>query len=60
MHPEAEWRVLDTFDWYSPRYQWKQTYPELQRWFQEAGLDEIQVLARPVAMRGKKKKKMEL
>ena len=54
MHPEAEWRVLDTFDWYSPRYQWKHTYQELQSWFQEAGLDEIQMLPRPVAMRGKK------
>ncbi len=55
MYPDAEWRVLDTFDWYSPRYQWKQTYPEVRRWFEEAGLDEIQMLPRPVALRGKKK-----
>jgi SAM-dependent methyltransferase len=55
MHPDAEWRVLDTFDWYSPRYQWKQTYAELQTWFEEAGLDEVQILPRPVAMRGRKR-----
>jgi len=53
MYPDAEWRVLDTFDWYSPRYQWKQTYPEVRSWFEEAGLDEIQILPRPVAMRGR-------
>jgi hypothetical protein len=47
--------VLDTFDWYSPRYQWKQTYPELQSWFEEAGLDEVQMLPRPVATRGRRK-----
>jgi SAM-dependent methyltransferase len=55
MHPEGEWRVLDTFDWYSPRYQWKQTYAQVQSWFEEAGLVEVQLLPRPVAMRGRKK-----
>jgi SAM-dependent methyltransferase len=55
MYPDMEWRVLDTFDWYSPRYQWKQTYAELRSWFEEAGLDEVQILPRPVAMRGRKK-----
>ena len=55
MSPDAEWRVLDTFDWYSPRYQWKHTYPEVRRWFEEADLNEVQMLPRPVAMRGKKK-----
>ncbi len=54
MHPDPEWRVLDTFDWYSPRYQWKHTYSEVQTWFKEAGLEEVAILARPVAVRGKK------
>jgi SAM-dependent methyltransferase len=53
MYPDGEWRVLDTFDWYSPRYQWKHTYLELQSWFAEAGLDGVQMLPRPVAMRGR-------
>jgi len=54
MDPDPEWRVLDTFDWYSPRYQWKHTYPEVRSWFQEAGLEEVTILPRPVAIRGRK------
>jgi SAM-dependent methyltransferase len=54
MHPEAEWRVLDTFDWYSPRYQWKHFYGEVRSWFEQAGLADIELLPRPVALRGKK------
>ncbi|MGH6628498.1 MAG: hypothetical protein ACREB3_02070, partial [Burkholderiales bacterium] len=54
MDPAPEWRVLDTFDWYSPKYQWKHTYSEVQGWFQAADLVEVEVLPRPVAVRGKK------
>jgi len=54
MDPDPEWRVLDTFDWYSPRYQWKHTYPEVRDWFEKAGMEEIELLPRPVAVRGKK------
>lgn len=54
MDSDPEWRVLDTFDWYSPRYQWKHTYPEVQAWFEAARLEEITILPRPVALRGKK------
>ena len=54
MHPDPEWRVLDTFDWYSAHYQWKHTYPEVQAWFEGAGLENITLLPRPVAWRGKK------
>ncbi len=32
---KARW--LDTFDWYTPTYQWKHSYPEVVRWFQENG-----------------------
>jgi len=53
MDPDPEWRVLDTFDWYSPRYQWKHTYPEVRIWFETAGLEEITILPRPVAFRGR-------
>lgn len=52
MHPKARWRVLDTFDWYAPRYQSHHTYPEVFRWFKEAGLADIDVLDFPVALRG--------
>jgi len=54
MHPDPEWRVLDTFDWYSPRYQWKHTFGDLEEWFRQAGLTQIKVMPRPVAARGRR------
>jgi hypothetical protein len=54
MHSDPEWRVLDTFDWYSPRYQWKQTYAEVRAWFEAAGLDAVRIFPRPVAVGGRK------
>jgi SAM-dependent methyltransferase len=44
MHPKATWRVLDTLDCYTPRYQSYHTHPEVFRWFEEAGLINIKVL----------------
>lgn len=52
MHPQASWRVLDTFDWYSPRYQSMHTPEEVRGWFAEAGLTTIHVLEALVAVRG--------
>ena len=54
MHPDPEWRVLDTFDWYSARYQWKHTYAQVRAWFEKAGFENITLLPHPVAMRGNK------
>jgi len=54
MHPRAEWRILDTFDWYSPRYQWKHTYEEVFPWFEAQGLVDIRVLGMPVALQGRR------
>ena len=45
-------RILDTFDWNSPTYQSKHTYPEVYRWFREAGLTEIEPLDVEVAVKG--------
>lgn len=53
MDPDPEWRVLHTFDWYSPRFQWKHTYAEVEAWFKEAGLEDVTRLPRPVAVRGR-------
>ena len=53
-HQCPAWRVLDTFDWYSPRYQSKHTYPEVYRWFQSEGLTRIKLLDVPVALSGVK------
>jgi 2-polyprenyl-3-methyl-5-hydroxy-6-metoxy-1,4-benzoquinol methylase len=54
MNPKREWRLLDTFDWYSPVYQSKHTYEQVFRWFEDCGLEDLHVLYRPVAVRGTK------
>jgi SAM-dependent methyltransferase len=48
------WRVLDTFDWYSPRYQSWHTHHEVFGWFKENGLENIAVLAPSVSQIGRK------
>ena len=49
-HPDPEWRLLDTFDWYSPRYQSKHSVDEVVEWFRTAGLTRIESLAVPVSV----------
>lgn len=51
---DPEWRVLDTFDWYAPRYQRKHTEPEVVGWFRDLGFERIEVLGFPVAVRGRR------
>lgn len=48
------WRVLDTFDWYSPRYQSWHTHHEVFGWFKENGFREVEVLAPSVSQIGRK------
>ena len=48
------WRVLDTFDWYSPRYQSWHTHHEVFGWFKENGFEDIEVLAPSVSQIGTK------
>lgn len=64
--PTANWkdprrRWLDTFDWYSPKYQWKHTWPEVFQWFDEEGFTDIKLFQvdregsiGSICMRGKK------
>ena len=54
LHPDWRWRWLDTFDWYSPRYQWKHLYPEVFRWFRANGFGDVEVFDEPIRMRGVK------
>lgn len=54
LNPKRDWRVLDTFDWYSPKYQSKHTYEEVSRWFESEGLDSVRVLFEPIALQGRK------
>ena len=52
MHPDGQWRWLDTFDWYTPHYQWKFLYPEIDRWFKSNGFVDIELFDDPIRMRG--------
>ena len=51
-HPNPEWRVLDTLDWYAPKYQWKHDWPEVEGWFENAGLVDIERHEVAVAVSG--------
>lgn len=53
--PKWKWRWLDTFDWYTPKYQWKHTYPEVYGWFKENGFSDMELFDYPICMRGIKR-----
>jgi SAM-dependent methyltransferase len=52
MHEHWRWRWLDTFDWYTPRYQFKYLYPEVFRWFTRRGMKDIEIFDDPIRIRG--------
>jgi SAM-dependent methyltransferase len=52
MHPDWRWRWLDTFDWYTPQYQFKYLYPEVYRWFRDNGFRDVEIFDDPIRMRG--------
>jgi SAM-dependent methyltransferase len=54
MHSHPDWRVLDTFDWYSPRYQHKHSPAEVRGWFEAHDLEEIRVLDCETAVVGRR------
>ena len=54
LHKNREIRILDTFDWYSPKYQSKHTYDQVFRWFENCGLVDLRVIEVPIAVRGRK------
>jgi SAM-dependent methyltransferase len=49
-----ELRVLDTLDWYSPKYQSKHTYEQVFRWFEGCGLEGLTVAEESIGVRGRK------
>jgi SAM-dependent methyltransferase len=53
-HRDPEIRVLDTLDWYSPKYQSKHTYEEVFRWFESCGLERLSVGNLAIGVRGRK------
>lgn len=50
-----ELRILDTLDWYSPKYQSKHTYEQVFRWFESCGLEGLTVADESVGVRGRKR-----
>jgi SAM-dependent methyltransferase len=54
LHPDWRWRWLDTFDWYTPEYQWKFLYPEVFQWFRASGFRDVELFDEPIRMRGVK------
>lgn len=54
MEPNWRWRWLDTFDWYSARYQSKHTHAEVARWFKEAGLVDLFIGEGEVTLSGRR------
>jgi len=54
LYPDRNLRVLDMFDWYSPKFQSKHTYEEVFRWFEDCGLRDMRVLFDPIALQGRK------
>lgn len=54
MRPEWRIRWLDTFDWYSPKYQSKHTHAEVFNWFDQMGFRDIKVFDYGVTMQGTK------
>lgn len=53
-HPNAQIRVLDTLDWYSPKYQSKHTYEQVFRWFESCGLENLVVADNSIGVQGRK------
>ncbi|MGB8775229.1 MAG: class I SAM-dependent methyltransferase [Terriglobales bacterium] len=51
-NPEA--RMLDTFDWYSPKYQSKHTYEQVFRWYEAMGMEDMRIGEFAIAVRGRK------
>lgn len=51
---DKDWRLLDTFDYLSPKYQTKHTYAEVILWFRESGFTDIEELPIPVSVKGRR------
>ena len=59
MQRHWRWRWLDTFDWYTPKYQWKYLYPEIYRWFRDSGFEHVELFDGPIRMSARRALEME-
>ena len=46
--------MLDTFDWYSPKYQWKHSDAEVREWYRAQGLTDLKTLPVETAVQGRR------
>lgn len=54
-HERWQIRLLDTFDWYSPAYQWKHTFEEVFAWYREDGFVRVQKTpSHPIGVTGER------
>ena len=51
--PNPEGRIMDTLDWYSPKYQSKHTYEQVFRWFESCGLEHLTVADVSIGVKGR-------
>jgi SAM-dependent methyltransferase len=51
---DPELRILDTLDWYSPKFQSKHTYEQVFRWFERSGLERLTVADVSIGVKGYK------
>jgi SAM-dependent methyltransferase len=58
---KAPWRirVMDTYDWYAPRYQWKHTHEEVRGWFEAAGFTDLRRNVEDVSFTGRRPRPRE-
>lgn len=52
--PFKDWRVMDTFDFLSPRYKFAYSYDQVAEWFRMSGMRNVVRLPFPVAVKGTK------
>jgi SAM-dependent methyltransferase len=60
MERHWRWRWLDTFDWYTPKYQFKYLYPEIFDWYQRSGFHDVEIFGDPIRMSGQKRRMTEM
>lgn len=60
-HPDWHWRVLDTFDWYSPVFQDKDCSPErVLGWCREGGLRAVEVFEYPTSIKARRESNVDV
>ncbi|MGH9920746.1 MAG: methyltransferase domain-containing protein [Nitrososphaerales archaeon] len=53
--PFKDWRIMDTFDFLSPKYKFAYSYSQVVSWFRANGFVDVERLPFPVAVKGRRK-----